>query len=169
MSFSYEIEGRIWTFGDDVDTDQILPGYAMAEPVDKLKNFALAGSKYPDFAKEVQAGDIIIAGDNFGAGSSREQAAVALKEAGTGVIIAKSFARIFRRNAINIALPVIEDDILEKFVTVEKAKVDLENFKIVNLDTQETFELNPINENVMETLKSGGLIEKVRKQLVDKI
>jgi 3-isopropylmalate dehydratase small subunit len=169
MSFSYEIEGRIWTFGDDVDTDQILPGYAMAEPVDKLKNFALAGSKYPDFAKEVQAGDIIIAGNNFGAGSSREQAAVALKEAGTGVIIAKSFARIFRRNAINIGLPVVEDDILEKFVTVEKAKVDLDDFKIVNLDTQETFELNPINENVMETLKSGGLIEKVRKQLVDKI
>lgn len=169
MSFSYEIEGRIWTFGDDVDTDQILPGYAMAEPVDKLKNFALAGSKYPDFAEKVQTGDIIIAGNNFGAGSSREQAAVALKEAGTGVIIAKSFARIFRRNAINIGLPVIEDDILAMFATEQKARVDLKNFEIVNLDTQETFELNPITENVMETLKAGGLIEKVRKQFADKI
>ena len=167
--FSYLIEGQVWHFGDDIDTDQILPGYAMAEPVEKLKNYALSGSEHPDFAEQVDPGDIIIAGKNFGSGSSREQAAVALKEAGTGAIIAKSFARIFRRNAINVGLPVIEGNIEHQFTGGEHVQIDLKEFQITNLDTGENFALNPLGENVLETLKAGGLIAKVRRQLGDKI
>ena len=91
-----KLQGRVWIFDDNVDTDQILPGYAMAEDASKLAAFAMAGSKVADFAKQVQAGDIIVAGKNFGCGSSREQAPVALKNAGVGMIIANSFASTFR-------------------------------------------------------------------------
>lgn len=167
MDFSHKITGRIWIFGENIDTDQILPGYAMAEPTEKLKDFALAGSEHPNFAKEVQPGDIIIAGTNFGPGSSREQAAVALKNAGTGVIIAPSFARIFRRNAINIGLPLVKANLLAHFQHGQKAQVDLKEFKITNLNTNEVFYFDPIAPNVMATLEAGGLIEKVRKLLLD--
>lgn len=167
LNFSYLIKGRVWIFGDNVDTDQILPGYAMAEPVDELKNFALAGSEQKNFAQEVAFGDIIIAGSNFGSGSSREQAAVALKTAGTGIILASSFARIFRRNAINIGLPLVKADLLEYFQDGQQAQVDLENFQITNLSTKQVFAFEPISPNIMETLTAGGLIEKVRKKLLD--
>lgn len=166
MSFSHIIKGRVWIFGDNVDTDQILPGYAMAEPTEKLKDFALAGSEHPNYAQDVQPGDIIIAGDNFGQGSSREQAAVAIKNAGTGVVVASSFARIFRRNAINIGLPLIKADLVKHFEHGQEGEVNLQESTITNLSTNEVFQFEPIAANVMETLEAGGLIEKVRKQLL---
>ncbi len=153
-------------FGENIDTDQILPGYAMAEPTENLKDFALAGSEHPNFAKEVQAGDIIIADNNFGPGSSREQAAVAIKNAGTGVVIAPSFARIFRRNAINIGLPLVKANLLEHFEHGQIAEVDLKEFKITNIDTNEVYHFEPIAPSVMATLEAGGLIEKVRLQML---
>lgn len=165
MEFSYDFTGRVWVFGDDVDTDQILPGYAMAEPVEKLKNYALSGSEYPDFADKVNEDDIIIAGNNFGAGSSREQAAVALKSSGVGLIIAKSLARIFRRNAINIGLPVIKADFINEFEHDDQAHVDLYKFEIKNLENGKIFSLPKPGKNTMETLEAGGLIEKVRKKI----
>lgn len=167
MSFSHIIKGRVWIFGENVDTDQILPGYAMAEPTEKLKDFALAGSEHSNYAKDVQPGDIIIAGDNFGQGSSREQAAVAIKNAETGVVIASSFARIFRRNAINIGLPLIKADLVQHFEHGQEGEVNLKESTITNLSTNETFHFEPIAPNVMETLEAGGLIEKVRKQLLN--
>ena len=100
------IKGRVIVLGDDVDTDQILPGYAMAEPMDQLGNFAMAGLAGLDFKSVFQPGDIIVAGRNFGCGSSREQAPIALKQVGVALVIAKGFARIFRRNSINIGMPV---------------------------------------------------------------
>ncbi len=166
MSFSHIIRGRVWIFGENVDTDQILPGYAMAEPTENLKKFALAGSEHPNFAKEVQPDDIIIADNNFGPGSSREQAAVAIKEAGTGAIIAPSFARIFRRNSINIGMPLVKANLLAHFEHGQMAELDLEEFKITNLDTNEVFHFEPIAPNVMATLEAGGLIEKVRKLML---
>lgn len=102
--------GRVWLFGDSVDTDQILPGYAMSYPREQLRACAMAGSSRPNFTAEVSPGDIIVAGGNFGCGSSREQAPLALKDAGVALVIAASFARIFRRNAINIGLPVLQAD-----------------------------------------------------------
>ncbi|MGM0409995.1 MAG: 3-isopropylmalate dehydratase [Bacillota bacterium] len=165
MEFSYNITGRVWLFDDDVDTDQILPGHAMAEPVNKLKDYALSGSKYPDFAEKVNEDDIIIAGNNFGSGSSREQAAVALKTAGVGMVIAKSIARIFRRNAINIGLPVIEADLKSEFDHGDRVHIDLDEFVIENLENGNHYSLPEPGENTMETLKAGGLIEKVKKQI----
>ena len=158
-----KFQGRVWIFDDNVDTDQILPGYAMAEDASKLAAFAMAGSKVADFAKQVQAGDIIVAGKNFGCGSSREQAPVALKNAGVGMIIATSFARIFRRNSINIGLPVMLAEVSGKLQTGEVVSVDLETGEIHTA----TGVLNgqPLSENVMATIRAGGLINRVRQEL----
>lgn len=157
------IEGRIWLFGDNVDTDQILPGYAMAESADSLGRFAMAGSSIPDFAKQVETGDIIVAGKNFGCGSSREQAPAALKQAGVGLIIAESFARIFRRNAINIGLPLMVAKISSLVKQGEIASAELENSLIIVGDKQ--FESQPLSESVLATIEAGGLINRVRKEL----
>ena len=106
-----EIKGKVWNFGDNIDTDVIIPGrYLRTFDENELAVHVLEGER-ADFTKGVQKGDIILAGDNFGCGSSRVQAAVAIKAAGVDVIIAKSFARIFYRNAINIGLPVVTADI----------------------------------------------------------
>ena len=108
------IKGKTWTFGENIDTDVIIPGrYLRTFNPQDLADHVLEGER-PDFTKNVQKGDIIVADENFGCGSSREQAPVAIKTAGVDAIIAKSFARIFYRNAINIGLPVIVSDIEAK-------------------------------------------------------
>jgi 3-isopropylmalate dehydratase small subunit len=158
-----KIRGRVWLFDDNVDTDQILPGYAMAEPAEKLSQFAMAGSKFTDFAKLAQPGDIIIAGKNFGCGSSREQAPVALKNAGVGMIIASSLARIFRRNSINIGLPVMVANIGGKVRHGEIVEVGLETGDI-QTETG-VIKGQPLSDNVLATIRAGGLINRVRQEL----
>ena len=123
----------------------------------------MAGSKVADFAKQVQAGDIIVAGKNFGCGSSREQAPVALKNAGVGMIIANSFARIFRRNSINIGLPVMLADVGAKLQNGEVVSVDLETGEIHT--AAGLFNGQPLSENVLATIRAGGLINRVRQEL----
>ncbi|SDD48973.1 3-isopropylmalate dehydratase small subunit [Sporomusa acidovorans] len=156
--------GRVWCLGDNIDTDQILPGYAMAYPQEQLKFHALAGSAIPDFASRVNAGDIIIAGNNFGAGSSREQAPVALQAAGVGAIIARSFARIFRRNSINIGLPIMAADIIGKVKNGDEIIVDLAAGEVTLPDKTVIRGQRP-GDNVLAILQAGGLIPKVRQQL----
>lgn len=165
MRWNSNVHGRIWKLGKNIDTDQILPGYAMAAPVDRLKEYALAGSEIPDFAKRVQTGDILVAGENFGCGSSREQAPVALKEAGVSLIIAKSFARIFRRNAINIGLPVLVCDLEQKVENGQEIEVDLVSAEVTICSNSSIVNGTVLAPNVLETLEAGGLIAKVRKQL----
>lgn len=165
MGWNKKIRGRVWQLGQNVDTDQILPGYAMAAPVETLKDYALAGSDIPDFAQRVQLGDMIVAGENFGCGSSREQAPVALKEAGVGLVIAESFARIFRRNAINIGLPVMTCNQVEKLNDGMEIEVDLVTAEVTILPTGEKICCQALAPSVLETLQAGGLIAKVRKQL----
>lgn len=157
------IKGQCWVFGRDVDTDQILPGYAMAEAAGDLGKFAMAGSEIQDFAARVNKGDIIVAGPNFGSGSSREQAPQALKLAGVSLIIAPSFARIFRRNAINIGLPVLMADLTGLVKTGEVISVDLGRAKIEAAG--KSLEAQPLSASVLETLEAGGLIPRVRKEL----
>lgn len=157
------IKGRIWVFDDNVDTDQILPGYAMAEAAASLGKFAMAGSKIADFAKQVQPGDIIVAGKNFGCGSSREQAPVALKLAGVSLLIAPSFARIFRRNSINIGLPVMLGDIRSEVKTGDVIEVDIESGLI--LTAGQRLSGQPLAANVLATVRAGGLINRVRQEL----
>jgi 3-isopropylmalate dehydratase small subunit len=158
-----KLHGSCWVFGENVDTDQILPGYAMAEAESDLRKFALAGSAIPEFASRVQAGDIVVAGENFGCGSSREQAPVALYDAGVRLVIAASFARIFRRNAINIGLPVLIADMRNLAATGDEIDVDLDTAEIhVN---GRIIQGNPLSGLALATLKAGGLIARVRQDL----
>lgn len=162
------IHGKCWVFGTNVDTDQILPGYAMAEAVDKLGSFALAGSAIPDFASRAKEGDIVVAGANFGCGSSREQAPVALYQAGVRLVIASSFARIFRRNAINIGLPVLVADIAGRVKTGDELTVDLETaeIRLGNESAQVAVTGAALSQSSLATLRAGGLINRVRQELL---
>lgn len=166
------IKGKAFMLNENVDTDQILPGYAMSYPVEELRKVTLRGSIIPDFPEKVQSGDIIIADDNFGCGSSREQAPVALKSCGVGVVVAKSFARIFRKNSINIGLPVVTCEYIKEIKNEAKENdefgVDLVNGTITNLRTQNQYKLNQLSETTLETLQAGGLINKVRKKLKER-
>ncbi|MDR3591150.1 MAG: 3-isopropylmalate dehydratase [Negativicutes bacterium] len=164
MAEELVFSGRVWLFGDSVDTDQILPGYAMAYPREQLKGCAMAGSPRPNFAAEVSPGDIIVAGGNFGCGSSREQAPLALKDAGVALVIAASFARIFRRNAINIGLPVLQVDLGGRVEDGDIVAADVSSAQVVLPDGSRINGQVP-GENVIAVLAAGGLINKVRRQL----
>lgn len=158
-----KIKGRVWIFGDNVDTDQILPGYAMAEDFDNLGKFAMCGSDIEDFAQKISKGDIIVAGKNFGCGSSREQAPVALQKAGVGAVVAQSFARIFRRNSINIGLLVLPSDLVNHVQNGDEVEIDVDSSTItVN---GKTIEMAPLSKSVYDTIEAGGLINRVRKEL----
>lgn len=158
-----KIKGKVIVLGDDVDTDQILPGYAMAEPYDQLGKFAMAGLAGLDFKSVYEPGSIIVAGRNFGCGSSREQAPIALHQLGVSLVMAKGFARIFRRNSINIGLPVWVADMADKLKTGDVVEVDLEKGTVtVN---GEVNEFTPMAPTVLKTLEYGGLIPRVRAEL----
>ncbi len=167
-----KIIGRGFLLGENIDTDQILPGFAMSYPPEELKKVALCGSSIPDFAERVQPGDIILADDNFGCGSSREQAPLALKSTGMGAIIASSFARIFRKNSINIGLPVMVTDEMKKIKAECKEgdmfEIDVENAILTNMRSQNTFKLTKLSQTTFETLEAGGLINKVRIKLINR-
>ncbi|MDI9614237.1 homoaconitase small subunit [Methanothermobacter sp.] len=150
------IRGRVWRFGDNIDTDMIIPGrYLRTFSLDELASHVMEGAR-PEFASEVKKGDIIVAGRNFGCGSSREQAPVALKHAGVAAIIAESFARIFYRNAINIGFPVImaRVDALDG----DEISVDLKGGFIENLTTGKRYEMKPFNDYMLSILQDGGLV-----------
>jgi methanogen homoaconitase small subunit len=158
--FNSMIKGRAWCFGDNLDTDVIIPGkYLRTRDLSLLAHHVLEGLD-PQFASKVKKGDIIVAGRNFGCGSSREQAALALKEAGVAAIVAKSFARIFYRNAINIGLPVIEAD-----VTCQEGDILEINLTegIVGRCGQKV-QGSKIPSFLLDILQDGGLVEHRRKE-----
>jgi 3-isopropylmalate dehydratase small subunit len=157
------IKGKVIVLGDDVDTDQILPGYAMAEPYDQLGKFAMAGLADMDFKSVYEPGCILVAGRNFGCGSSREQAPTALNQAQVSLVVANGFARIFRRNAINIGLPVWSADLAPYVNSGDLIEVDLENGTVLINGVLTQFD--PPSENVLKTLEYGGLIPRVRAEL----
>ena len=156
-----EIKGKVWNFGDNIDTDVIIPGrYLRTFDENELAVHVLEGER-ADFTKGVQKGDIILAGDNFGCGSSRVQAAVAIKAAGVDVIIAKSFARIFYRNAINIGLPVVTADIEADDGDI--LSVDLEEGIIENQTKSTQVEIQPFNDFMFEIFSDGCIVEHYLK------
>lgn len=165
MGIWWEVCGRVWLFKNNVDTDQILPGYVMSVPREKLREYAMGGSEQPEFAKMVKPGDVIVAGENFGCGSSREQAPVALQEAGVSLVVARSFARIFRRNCINIGLPVLAADLLPSVLQGDEIRVDIRKGTIYIVKSGSLVYGNKLPASVLETLECGGLINKVRRQL----
>ena len=148
--------GKTWTFGENIDTDIIIPGrYLRTFNPQDLADHVLEGER-PDFTKNVQQGDVIVAGENFGCGSSREQAPVAIKTAGVNAIIAKSFARIFYRNAINIGLPVIVSDINAEDGDI--IKIDLSKGILINETSGESQNFEPFKEFMLNILEDGGLV-----------
>ena len=154
--------GKTWTFGENIDTDVIIPGrYLRTFNPQDLADHVLEGER-PDFTKDVQKGDVIVAGENFGCGSSREQAPVAIKTAGVDAIVAKSFARIFYRNAINIGLPVIVSDIEAKDGDI--IKIDLANGNLINETSGESVNFEPFKEFMLDILEDGGLVNHYLNQ-----
>ncbi len=160
-----EFKGKVWKYGDDINTDVIFPGkytYQKMEPEEMAKH-ALEDLD-PDFITKVSDGDILVAGKNFGMGSSREQAAVAIKYAGIRVIIAKSFSRIYFRNAINAGMPAIKSP--EAVAAIENGEnivVDMKNGKIITEKGE--FAFPPYPETVMEILENNGLINFIKNKI----
>ena len=158
-------KGKVWKFGDDVNTDVIFPGkytYSILDPEEMAKH-ALEDLE-PEFASQVKPGDIIVAGKNFGCGSSREQAATCLKFAGVQAVIAKSFARIFFRNAINQGLPVVQcSEAVDSIESGEEIAIDFAKGKI---ETEKgTFAFAPLPESVLQILEAGGLISYTKTKI----
>ncbi|RLB29367.1 MAG: 3-isopropylmalate dehydratase small subunit [Deltaproteobacteria bacterium] len=165
-----KLEGKVvWKFGDNVDTDLIIPArFLNVSDKDELARNCFADLK-PDIRNTINPGDVIVAGKNFGCGSSREHAPLAIKSAGIAVIIAKSFARIFYRNAFNIGLPILESK-EASLSTMEgnRVSVDLATGEIVILDTGQRFFARPVPDFMREILKAGGLVEYIkRKRLIE--
>ena len=158
------MSGRIFLFGDDIDTDQLAPGQYMRGGIEALAAHCLEATR-PDFAINVQPGDIIVAGRNFGTGSSREQAVEALLYLQVAGVIALSFAGIFYRNAINLGLPVLIVTSIDGVKDGDKASLDLTG-SVLNLIVRNTdIALEPMPENLQEIIESGGLVQYLKKRL----
>ncbi len=152
-----------WKFGDDIDTDAIIPGkYLTINKPEELAKHAFEGVR-PEFAMGVKDGDMIVAGFNFGCGSSREHAPLALRGARVKCIIAKSFARIFFRNSINIGLPLLECPDADKIEEGDHIEVDLSSGNITNITKNQTYKATPLPDFVQEIVGEGGLIGYARK------
>ena len=159
-----KVQGRVFKYGNDVDTDVIIP----ARYLNTTSETELAGHCMedidPDFIKKVKAGDIIVAGDNFGCGSSREHAPIAIKASGVSLVIANSFARIFYRNSINIGLPILECPEAVKGISAgDIVSCDLGEGIIKNETTGKTFTAEPFPPFIQEIIKDGGLIKHLTK------
>lgn len=153
------LKGKTWRFGDDVDTDVIVPArYLNTSNPEELKKHCMEDIE-PEFSRKVQPGDIIVAGKNFGCGSSREHAPIAIKAAGVSCIIARSFARIFYRNAINIGLPIFEIDEADLIKQDDIVEVDLEKSTITNLNDGKQYKAIELPQFLKDIYLYGGLIE----------
>jgi len=150
--------GRAWKFGDDIDTDVIIQGkYLVINEPEELAKHVFENVR-PEFAREVKKGDFVVAGENFGCGSSREHAPLALKATGIEAVIAKSYARIFFRNAINIGLEVIECRDADKIDDGDELEVDYEKGVIRNKTSGEEYRISPVPDFLRDILEKGGLV-----------
>jgi 3-isopropylmalate/(R)-2-methylmalate dehydratase small subunit len=161
-----KIRGKAWKYGDEINTDVIYPGKYLVsfEPVEAGKH-AMEGID-PDFQKKISSGDLMVVGRNFGSGSAREQAAVALKSAGIGAVVADSFARTFYRNAINIGLPAVEmNGISESIDEGDELELDMDSGLIKNLSKGKEYSFPPQPAFFLEMLKMGGAIPYYRSKI----
>lgn len=158
--------GRAWKYGDNVDTDVIIPArYLNTSDPKELAKYCMEDID-KTFAKEVKQGDVIIAGENFGCGSSREHAPIAIKESGVSAVIAKSFARIFFRNAINIGLVILKNTELPDEVTKgDEIEVDAQSGKIKNLTTNKEYSTTAYTGSIKELIDVGGLVNYTKAKL----
>ena len=158
------MSGRVWKFGDDVNTDVLAPGIYIKLPLAELASHCLEAIM-PSFASDVQEGDIVIGGKNFGMGSSREQAAQVLKELGVAAVIAPSFGGIFYRNAFNLGLPAVVSADIDHIQSGDEVSVNLREGKILNVTASEELNAQPVPENLMAFIEAGGLVPYLEKKL----
>jgi len=158
------IKGKVWKFGDDISTDHIAPGryFHLRTNLPELAKHVLEDAR-EDFPKIVKKGDIIVAGKNFGMGSSREHAPRIIKLAGISCIIAKSFARIFYRNSINIGLPLVEIEETDEIDEGDVIEVDLRNGIVKNLTKGKTYRFNPMPDFILKIVEKGGIRNYIKE------
>ena len=162
--------GKAWTFGENMNTDEIIPGrYNITiDPVELAKNVFCEVK--PEYAKNVKPGDVIVGGQNFGCGSSREHAPIAIKGSGAKCVVAASFARIFFRNAINIGLPILECP--EAAVDIREGddiEVNLGNGEIFNHTNGHHYQARPLPEFVLKIAEAGGIINFLKEHAIDEL
>jgi len=158
-------EGRVWKFGDNIDTDVIIPARFLnvSDKVQLAKNCFI--DLRPDFREAVRPGDILVAGANFGCGSSREHAPLAIAASGVSVVVARSFARIFYRNAFNIGLPILEcEEAPDAFSEGARLLVDLESGEIRDVEKDVGVLAKPIPEFMRQMIRAGGLVATIQAQ-----
>jgi 3-isopropylmalate/(R)-2-methylmalate dehydratase small subunit len=163
------LKGRVWKFGDDIDTDAIIPARYLTTADPKELAAHVMEDADRDFPGKVRPGDIIVAGKNFGCGSSREHAPIAIKGAGVQAVVAKSFARIFYRNAFNIGLPIFESpDLPDKVEEGDEIEIDADRGVIKDASQGAEFRAEPIPPFMQELIAAGGLVEWTRKKLASR-
>jgi 3-isopropylmalate/(R)-2-methylmalate dehydratase small subunit len=155
---------RAWVFGDDINTDALAPGRYMKSAIQEIAKHCLEAID-PSFASSVKPGDIVVGGRNFGTGSSREQAAEALKQLGVAALVAESFAGLFYRNALNLGLPALACSDAKRIRSGDKLRVDVEAGRIENLTTGQTFACEPIPPHLVQMVRDGGLLAHLEKRL----
>ncbi|MCD6228026.1 MAG: 3-isopropylmalate dehydratase small subunit [Candidatus Omnitrophica bacterium] len=158
------IKGRVYRFGDDINTDDIIPAPYLDSQDPKFLGSHCMENIAPQFTKRVKKGDIIVAGKNFGCGSSREHAPLAIKGCGISLVIAKSFARIFYRNAINIGLPILTFPHPEKIEDGNLLEADLDKGVVKNITKGERYFCEKFPQFMQEIIKSGGLVNWIKKK-----
>jgi len=159
------IEGKVWNFGKDIDTDLIIAArYLNTSVPEELAKHVMEDAD-PEFVNKMQAGDIIVAGENFGCGSSREHAPIALKAAGVAAVIAPTFARIFYRNAFNMGLPIFELPESAEILEGERVKVNMDEGTVTNLSTDKTYKFTPIPPFMQELIAAGGLMNFAQNEI----
>jgi len=160
------LEGKAWTFGDDVNTDEIIPArFLVTSDPEELGRHCMSGLD-PEFMRVMEPGDIIVAGENFGCGSSREHAPISIKAAGVACVIAKSFARIFFRNAINIGLPILASESASQGIRKgDWIEVDLAGGKIENQTLKTSYRTEAFPPFMQELMAAGGLMPWVAKRM----
>ncbi len=161
-----ELKGKAWKFGNDIDTDVIIPArYLNTSDPDELATHCMEDAD-AQFVSKASEGDIIVGGKNFGCGSSREHAPIAIKACGISCVLAKSFARIFFRNSINIGLPILEaPEAIEGIDEGDEVKIDVEKGIIENLTKGKTYQAASFPEFMQKIMAAGGLIEYVKSKV----
>ena len=162
------LQGKVWKFGDNIDTDLIIAArYLNTSDASELAKYVMEDAD-PAFVSKMNPGDIIVAGENFGCGSSREHAPIALKEAGVAAVIAPTFARIFYRNAFNMGLPIFELPESAEIEEGDTVRVDMDAGEIINVSQAKTYKFTPIPEFMQELVDAGGLIEFAKQEIANK-
>ena len=159
------MQGKVWKFGDNIDTDLIIAArYLNTSEPSELAKYVMEDAD-PEFVSKMSEGDIIVAGENFGCGSSREHAPIALKAAGISAVIAPTFARIFYRNAFNMGLPIFELKEANEINEGDRVRINMDSGEVINETQGKTYKFTPIPEFMQELVNAGGLIEFAQQEI----